>query len=351
MYKRVALAIIVILNLSSEVYADTWNGQEITAFTGSNIYAPFVMFDQQSNVYKMWYGGWQTLGQVNDDIYYKTSTDGVTWGSSFTTVMSPTIFNQALASAGVSSPGNVVHTNNPTITKFLNLANNTFQYTMFFTIGLSTGTFPSQIWSMVSGDGINWSLPVPFNPGSNFAPDTSSAVYVVQSNGQPQPGDPASTVWHLYFENDMNLNHLYMSYIDGNRKIVQNTTPIVVYNSPNQGIFNPNVVKIGNTWNLFFNSFNSYTTPVENFFNTLDEYEVISNTNTSWSATQVQELTFAKDNSPSLGGICAIVAPSVLPLSTTSYRMYFGQVNFQPNTECDLTKNNQIDEWTWTNAQ
>jgi len=53
----------------------TWTDRQV-AFTESNAYYPFVMYDNEAKIYKMWYRA------SNSNIAYRTSTDGTTWSAS-----------------------------------------------------------------------------------------------------------------------------------------------------------------------------------------------------------------------------------------------------------------------------
>ena len=75
----------------------------------------------------MWYGGWQDPGQVNDNIYYRTSSDGINW-SGYVTVLSP----QGVASA-YGSGISLTHVNDPSVIKVYNTVSSKVEYVMLFT--------------------------------------------------------------------------------------------------------------------------------------------------------------------------------------------------------------------------
>jgi hypothetical protein len=140
---------------------------ETLMFTGMNIYSPSLIYD--NGVYKMWYGGWQTQSDYpNDKIYYRTSTDNVNWSAPIT-VLTP----------GDIGP-NVVHVNDPSVTKHFNTTSGQWQYTMFYTICINTcHPADNQVWSSVSGDGIHWLY------NQNAARGIFGAIRAIRDCGEP----------------------------------------------------------------------------------------------------------------------------------------------------------------------
>lgn len=128
------------------------------------------MYDAQAGIYKMWYGGAYTA-YAQDNIYYATSADGITW-SAPTTLLTVSSF-QASYYAFTGQTIAINDVNDPSITKHFNTANQQYQYTMFFTVQQCTATSTppcgqdtNRLWSMTSLDGINFDFPVPLNiPG------------------------------------------------------------------------------------------------------------------------------------------------------------------------------------------
>lgn len=237
-------------------------------FYGRNIYSPTLLND---GTHKMWYGGWQKESDYpNDNIYYRTSTDGLSWSSPLT-VLTPE-----------QMPVPTTHVNDPSVTKHLNEANGLFQYTMFYTVCIPpcNGFSDSQIWSAVSPDGVNWSDHQVLLTGG---PSDASAVF--EGGG-----------WSVYFVDRLDQQTVRKVEVAGDRTV--SSTVEVVYIDPNH-IGNVEVFFDG-TWQMFFNRFGANPTRV-------DIYRSVS-----WGpATLVIE---------NKGAICATTAPGVLEGD-----LYFGQ--------------------------
>jgi hypothetical protein len=309
-----AISLLVIGSVGSRVWADTVLNQ-YSLFSGTDIYSPTVFFDQQAGIYKMWYGGWQSCGNLNchDQIYYRTSTDAVHW-SGFSTVVT---------SSQIGS--NIYSVNDPSVTKHFNNTNQKYQYTMFFTACVNPCSSPAdnQLWSATSGDGISWVYPQQIITGGSGSA-TPSAIIDPQANG---------TFWKIYYTNTGNDTiDVFMAEVDGNRYYLGSQL-VFTYNMSNQAIANPEVRNVNGSWELFFNIYGG---------NMANIAKTVSTVNTSWPTNTS---TLLIDNSGPT--YCGTIAPGVYALSNGQYQMYFGLTPRQSNGTCDLTKQGTIDLWTW----
>jgi hypothetical protein len=298
-------------------------GNTYTIFTGPNVYAPNVIYDAQAKVYKMWYGGWQASGQGNDYIYYRTSSDGIHWPSSYTTVYTPTEL-QSQYGNGIS----IRHVNNPSVTKIYNSGISAYQYYMFFTACVqpcSTAT-DNASWSVVSSDGINWSTPVPTNitfaDGSTVA---TTAGSIVDTNG------PSGTIWHLYASVATgSIQSIYLAYVSGfNRQAIQPATPVISLAGHNVG--DASLALVGSTWYATFNANNSY--------GGADVYYATSSNDVTWSAPQALILNNNQ-------AFCSSTTPGILATGGSTFNLYFSLV--AKGNPCNLAANQYMQLWQWS---
>ena len=306
-------------------HADTVVDQR-QIFEGRNVYAPTLLFDSQENIYKMWYGGWQSQSDYpNDSVYYRTSSDGYNW-SSPQTVLSP----------GQVAP-DAIHINDPSVTKTMNGVNGEYQYTMFYVncVAPCNNYSQNQIWSAVSSDGINWQYHQPLITDSQGA-STPSAVVDPQSDG---------TFWKVYYSNTTEDGAqpvtVFLAKIGGNRSVISEDEPVFKFPKLNGGVMaNPDVKFVAGSWQLFFNVYNV----IPGFRHTThDIYKVRSSTNMSWSADDVVPLIV---NNPA-GNVCGTIAPGILPIdSPGQYLIQFGQTPYSGG-DCDLSQQSSMQQWIW----
>ena len=284
-----------------------------TLFAGRNIYAPTVIYDEQEGVYKMWYGGWQSSYDApNDRIYYRYSFDSVNW-SVPTTVISP---------FGVHYAG--VHANDPSVTKTYNEITNAWQYTIFYTLcygGCSDAE--SEIWSAVSGDGVNWYYHQSVLPNGATNP---SVIYEPDTNG---------AVWKLYYINRVEgAQEVKMVQVDGLRFAI--TTPISVFQPASTTVGDLEVRQIAGVWTLFYNKMGATN---------VDLYFAESLDNASFPSSSPFIVTAGSPH------FCAALTPGVLPLSGGSYKLFFSLTEMPLNNQgnCDLQNRTQaIQLWDIT---
>ncbi len=298
---------------------------------GPNVYAPDPHYDAARHVYRLWYGGWQSRGQINDSIYLRTSSDGITWSAAYTTVLSAAQF-RAGAAAKLGIPLVVAHVNDPSVTIAWNPAAALYQYTMFFTAFLrwpGTTDWINTVWSMISADGIAWTAPIQLTPGatggSGLMIQPSQPASVLDGSGPPR------TVWHVYYEDDSAPDTIWMSYLDGNR--TQLARPIAVFRRPGQWTVAPALVRIGTTWRLFYNT-----------------WEDGGHADIHMATADTQNIAFSGDTSAvrNDGSIwCATLTPGVMPVTGTSpgYRLMFSAIRWSPGHTCDFTQNQIISQW------
>ena len=288
-------------NESVEHTSSALSVQGTTLFGGRNIYAPTVIYDDQEHLYTMWYGGWQTDADYpNDRIFYRTSTDSVTW-SDGAMVVSP---------KDAAHPGGV-HVNDPSVTKTYNALVNVWQYTMFYTYcygGCSDAE--SEIWSTVSTDGVHWSLHQPVLKAGATNP---SVIYEPSANG---------TIWKLYYINRVEgAREVKMAQVSGYRTPIG--VPISVFRPASTTIGDVEVRNIGGVWNLFYNKMG---------FTNVDVYLAKSSSNTSFTTGAPFIAT---------GGstvFCAALTPGILPLANGTYKFFFSLTEMPLTAgQCDLS--------------
>jgi hypothetical protein len=278
------------------------------AFWSINVYSPTVILD--NGVYKMWYGGWESLGQSNDAIYYRTSTDGINWTNP-----------QTMVEAGKVLTG-AVDANDPSVTKHYNSISKQYQYTMFYTLCVAPCLSPgdNQTWSAVSSDGVFWQYHKPLMT-TNGASEPSAVITGPQVDG---------TFWQVYYMNVAGTNNqVYMANVNGDRTVLQQR---VVYTT-NKTLANPEVREAGGRWILFTN----FYTPQGR----ADIYNIQSSSNLSWTG-ELQPVVV--NNGPD---ICATYAPGVLPLNGNTYALYFGDTQTSSsNPGCSSDRSTSIQAWT-----
>jgi hypothetical protein len=298
--------------------------------SGYNIYGSSVMYDQQEQIYKMWYMGWQVSGEVNDRIYYSTSLDGKNWGPS-QTVFSP--FEMYLEHGAVPI---MTHTGDPSVTKHYNSISGQYQYTMFYTACHSPcselpGNNENEIWSIVSSDGIHWSYPIPLLWGV-IGPAEPSAII-----------DNAGNVfWKVYYADRLEADVIKMAKVDGNRNAI--SVESAYWHAGPGVISGPEVRYINGKWTLFFNDLSGDgSTLVRNI------HKVTSAINTHWP-TGAQPL-IASGYEPGQG--CSVATPGVLafgpgdPLAANEYLLYFGLGLRDANGSCSSSRHVAINGWRW----
>ena len=280
-----------------------------TIFTGRNVYSPSVEYDAESQLFKMWYGGWQTTSDYpHDKIYYRTSKDGWTW-SSPRTVLTPS-----------QLPGSNAHVNDPSVVKITNSVTRQAQYTMFYTVCPQpcTGNVRNQIWSSVSGDGLNWILHKPLIRTKGAA--VPSAILSV---GQ------GPSIWTVYYSNTNDSpSNVFMAEVDGNRNVV--TKDAVVYTWKGPGfVANPEVRSVGGAWNLIFNVYHTRRGAKRI---TADVYVTQSSNHRFWRGGLERTLIL---NDPD-GEVCATVAPAILPLGDR-FLLQFSEARHSASGVCDFS--------------
>lgn len=331
---RVLLALFFAL-FSFKVHADTVTGAS-NAFNGPNVYSPFVMYDFEEGVCKMWYGGWQADQQFQDHIYYRTSSDCVNWSDNYTEVLTPDGISQ-LYQQNTQQYVSFTHVNDPSVSKHFNPVSQTYLYTMFFTACYapcadnSDGRgVPNSIWSVVSADGVNWGYPTPLNPTlpDNVYGDATPSIIVNNS-------DQYNVYWSVYFSVSSSTggNSIYLVNADGNRSATGSAFSVFNYYDPPRFGGNPSVFTLGSTWYLLFNTINDY--------GGFDISYATSSTN-DWTQSGASPLVVSTNNP-----ICGAVAPAALPTSSTQYYLYLSIVdetytNSNGNVICNLAKNHTV---------
>ena len=279
------------------------------AFWSTNVYSATVILD--NGVYKMWYGGWESPGQWNDAIYYRTSADDVNWSNPQTVVVPGKVLTGA------------VDANDPTVTKHYNAISKQYQYTMFYTLCVAPcNGDPSnnQTWSAVSSDGVFWQYHKRLMT-THGASEPSAIIAGPQQDG---------TFWQVYYMDVAGTNkQVSMANVSGDRTVLQQRA---VYTT-NQTLANPEVRQIGGQWVLFTNVY----TPQGR----ADIYNIQSNSNLSW-AGELQPVVV--NSGPA---ICATFAPGVLPITGNTYAMYFGNTHTNPSTSaCSSSQSTSMQAWT-----
>ena len=320
-----AVIVIILSCICFTANADTVT-QFSDAFSGPNIYSPATIYDYQQGNYKMWYGGWQDPSQRRDHIYYRTSGDGVNWSSGYIEVLTPEIVAQKYQNS-TGQLVNIIHVNDPSVTKHLNVASNTYLYTMFFTVCYAPCTQGSDnsIWSMISGDGISWELPKPLNISLPSRVNGAQNPSIIIDNSNPY-----QVFWHVYFSvsNDVGSN-VYLVYANGNRDTQSAAFSVL---SPGRSVQNPHVMIVGSTWYVMFNAGNSVSG--------YDIYYSTSSTN-NWSGSS---LLVGNNGNP----FCATVTPGGQPKDSTHYLLYFSTILRGSNGSCDFANNRTISVRTFS---
>lgn len=301
-----------------------------TVLTGHNIYGANILYDQQESIYKMWYMGWQNSTDIQDSIYYVTSSDGLNWNTANRKiVLSASLLSAEFAKHGINKQ--VHHTGDPSITKHYNSTTGTYQYTMFFTMCKNTCIENSvmnenEIWSMVSSDGIKWEYPVLLLANDSFGPAEPHAI--IEQSG--------SRFWKVYYADRLNATQINVAYVNGNRNALSVSA---VYNHPADALAGPEVHYIGGQWRLFFTVHRGTGTSARS-----DIYKASSYSNTAWAYGSASAVIA---NSTIPGTPCSTPAPGVYVYSPYSpyYRLYFGQAIRRADGICDNTKHSTIESW------
>lgn len=322
-----ALLGLTALFCASTAQADTLTSQN-AAFLGPNVYSPDVIYDAQVGYYKMWYGGWQTSGQTNDYIYYKTAASPTSWPNTYTTVLTPALVQQQYRQSTGRSIS-IVHVNDPALSKDYNNVNHSYQYTLFYDIATcTTGGNCNSLWSSVATDGISFvyaqplTVTLPAGIGGPQNPDVVSDT-----------SGPPGTVWHVYFSvSSGSISSIWMVYVDGNRNAIGAATQ--VFTLPGHNVQNPHVVLIGSTWHLFYN--------IDNPYGGYDIYQSLSSNDTSWTSTNNVYQVIGNNNNP----ICATQTPFALAQDATDYLLYFAPDSGGPSG-CQFSQNTSIQIWGW----
>lgn len=304
----------LLLTLGLTAHADSVLSMNY-AIGGRNIYASSLLAD--NGAYVMWYGGWQSDGDLpNDKIYMATSPDDNTW-----TTNGMVLYPQQVAP-------NAVHVNDPSVTKHFNAATGTWQYTMFYTVCVnSCGQADNQIWSSVSSDGVYWVNHQQLLAGPS-GPAEPSAVIDPQSDG---------TFWKVYYVDRMDPTNVKVAYVNGNRGA---TAVSYAYFGPGGAIANPEVQNFNGKWHLFFNA---YFATSDGRMDHADIYKVESATNTSWSGPPE---VLISNTGPTY---CGTFAPGVLPVGGNQYDMFFGLTARAADGTCPTSEQRSIQRWRWAN--
>jgi hypothetical protein len=293
----------LLLSVSDYAFSDT--PESISSlFSGKNIYAPSVLSDGQ---YKMWYGGWQTQADYpNDLIYYRSSANNETW-SSPVVVLRP-----------IDIGTNVVHVNDPSVTKHFNQSNGKWQYTMFYTVCVSPcNQQDNQVWSSTSPDGTHWGNHKVLLAGG-FGSAEPSAILQTGING---------AFWRVYYVDRTDASRVKFVNVNGNREAISTA---IAYTHPGT-ISGVEVRYINNQWQMFFNVF--YTDRV-------DIFKTISSTNDTW-------VNFEPLIVNTGATFCGTLTPAILDAGPGKYFLYFGLTKREINGSCDLTKQTSIEKWKW----
>jgi len=257
--------------------------------TGSNVYAPSVLFDQQENKYKMWYGGWQlTSDSPHDNIYYRESTNGINWGG-YTKVLDHSTYS-------------MFHVNDPTVIKAWNGALNRWMYWMFFTGIACDPTICSitnhHIYAVSGFDGKTWGgfQKVIDGYGTNgvFAP---SVVSLNDTNG---------TFW-LYYQMTGVADRIILTQLTAGTVGVSTQE---VYVSSFDGAHNPDVSrKPDGTWTMMYNR-----------IDTNNAFHI-------WKLTSTNGIDWTNDTLILYSGcspFCVATTPNHRWLNNSNYYLYYG---------------------------
>jgi hypothetical protein len=260
---------------------------------GSNVYAPCVIYDQQENKYKMWYGGWQVgSDKPNDNIYYRESTNGTNWGA-YTKVIDH-------ATLGL------YHVNDPSVIKAWNGALNKWMYWIYFT-GIDCNPDDTNACSISRHH---------IYAGSGFDGKTFGAYQVVVNdyegtNGVFSPSvvsinDTNGEFW-LYYQITGIADRIVLSKLSGGTMI---TTNVVVYTSAMDGAHNPDVARLPDgTWSMLYNR-----------IDTNNAFHI-------WSLTSTNGVDWTNDTLILYSGcspFCVATTPNHRWVTPTNYWMYYG---------------------------
>lgn len=296
-------------------------------FTGRNVYAPTLIND---GTYKMWYGGWETQQDADagkDKIYYRTSSDNMTWSPPKTVLLPSDI-----------GP-NAVHVNDPSVTKHWNARDSKWEYTMFYTVCISPcSQADNQIWSSMSADGETWSFHQMLLSGAS-GPAEPAAIVDPETDG---------TFWKVYYvDRATDPQKIKMARVDGARSAFSIVT-VFTYTKA-LGISGAEVRQFNGKWHLFFNTFFALSATQ---LDRVDIYKSESTSNVAWP-TDTAEILIENTGAT----YCATITPGVLPTGGRGgnlyfgledrYDLYFGLTPRQADGSCDISKQGSIERWYW----
>lgn len=333
---------------------------------GVNVYAPTLALDPSSNQLRLWFGGQlDSIGNINDAIYHLQAADaeGKNWESRTNTKAVLVPQDPMLIAAmqlevrkqiqSGENPLNepcltdttkcISHVNDPSVSIIKNSINGSIQYTMFFTLCpwpcREIADFnQSEIWSVVSADGLRWTHPQVVLRGTQLGPAEPSVIYDPDNNG----------VWKLYYINRLQSTQVQMSRINGLRLPTSTQT---VY-SWNRGsiISSIEVRKMGSTYSLFFNQWNGYALVDKiGYAQSINIYQVDSNVPTGWATGKETALVTANPAS----GICGLITPAVYPSPTNpaQFQLFFAMLPTRTSSSgvqfCDLLGNFNLKTPEW----
>ena len=285
------------------------------SFKGYNIYAPSILLNSYREIdfYSLWYSGWQKQSNY-DTIYYRASLNGSNWSDPYK-IISP-----------MDIGPNYIHVGDPNVTKHFNKTNQTWQYTMFYTACMEPcNQEDNEIWSAVSNNGLKW------------------VHHQMLLAGPPGPAEPSAiidpsydgTFWKVYYVDRLDPIKVKMARVDADRHAFAVS---VVYQPANilGALANPEVRKLNNTWNLFFNFY---------IGDPLDHVLICksgSASNEQWN----NDYDIVIDNNHS--DISSTTTPGILPINDNEYLLFFGLVHLSDDYSCNLAKHSSIHQWTFS---
>lgn len=331
---------------ATRVLADTLTAQETVLTTPYNLYSPDPLYD--GGVYKLWYGGWATCNQCNDDIYYMTTTNLSFWPTPSTT---PTINHSSLPHAD--------HVNDPSVIKV-----GSSSYVMFFTAALNnipgcTASFAcgNTVWIATSTDGVSWGgyiqAPIPatdpssagsYDGTKNVYPFAPSAIYDSVTGGD-------SSVYKVFFTDYNDVGVIKVVELDANFNFVPTKVsgnyPVRNYKT-NGAAQNVQVSRIGFQWYMWYgNGLGGITSGGHVDLNEVRSQGTFDNDFPLWNPNT--DVTLIGNPPNPQGAYCATNSPGVLFTDDTHYQLFFSQVPSTPGTyTCDLSKNRSIQMWSYT---
>jgi len=286
-------------------------------FSGLNIYAPSTLYVVDTHY--LWYSGWQSAADwPNDNIYFRSSLDGLDWSDPITVITPEDV------------PG-IYHVGDPSVAPAWDAVNERITFVMFYTACLDPCTYQSdnEIWSAVSEDGINWSGHRPLVANGMGAAEPS-ALFALGALGG------GGAAWEVYYVERLDAQLVKLARVDIDRNVIDTQ---VVYRHATGGteaISGVHVGRFNNRWNLFFNVF--YGTPLDR----VDIYKTESISRYSFPELGIPQI---ENQGPDF---CATLTPSALPLQDGEYALYFGLVPRQPDGSCNLADRSEaVHVWYW----